>query len=287
MLDVRVRYGESIPHWKQKASQRGASRVMPRKNIIARLGVMTDYFKIIGYIVLSLVFAVVVYNVVNRIAAYINQPIAKVTVLGEFGYIDQQTLQNRIEPFVNTGFLDVNLEQLRHKLETTPWISHVEIERVWPNELKINLNGRQPIARWGAHGLLNNVGEPFLVKDVSAYKDLPLLAGPDDAHVQVMQQYQIISQLLRPMDFFIASLTLEDTGHWTVVTNTGLELVLGNNDIVDRLRRFNRAYDFSLKDKIDNIARVDLRYNNAMAVAWKDPSKEIETNKATKMLARQ
>lgn len=287
MLDIRVRYSEPMPQWKQRASQRGASRVTPRKTFATHLSAVKDYFKIVGYIVLSLTFAVVMYNVINKTAAYINQPIAKVTVLGEFGYIDQQVLQKRIEPFVSTGFLDVNLEQLRQRLETTPWISHVEIERVWPNQLKINLNGRQPIARWGAHGLLNNVGEPFLVKTVSNYKDLPLLAGPEDAHVKVMQQYQIISQLLRPMDFFIASLTLEDTGHWTVVTNTGLKLVLGNNDIVERLRRFNRAYDLSLKDKIDNIAYVDLRYNNAMAVAWKDPSREVEMNKTTKMLARQ
>lgn len=287
MLNIRVRYGESIPPWKQRINQRGASRVAPSKSVTARLGALSDYFKIIGYAVLSIILGIVIYNTVNRAAVYINQPIAKVTILGEFGYIDQQLLQKRIEPFVSAGFLDVNLEQLRHQLETTPWISHVEIERIWPNELKINLSGREPIARWGENGLLNNVGEPFLVKDVSAYKDLPLLAGPDDAHAKVMQQYQIISPLLRPMDLYISSLTLSSTGHWTVVTGSGLELVLGNSDVVDKLRRFNKAYDFSLKDKLDNIARIDLRYNNALAVAWKDPSKEIETNKATKMLARQ
>lgn len=287
MLDLRVRHGDPIPPWRQKASQRGASRVSPKKSMTAHLSALGDYFKIAAYVVLSLIFAVVAYNVVNRVSAYINQPIDKVTILGEFGYIDQQILQKRIEPYVSTGFLDINLEQLRYQLETTPWISHVEIERVWPNELKINLSGRQPIARWGDHGLLNNVGEPFAVQDVSAYKSLPLLAGPDDAHVKVMQQYQIISPLLRTMDFYITSLTLSDAGYWTVVTNTGIELVLGNNNIVEKLKRFNKAYDYELKNKVDNIARVDLRYDNALAVAWKDPSIEIETNNATKMLARQ
>jgi len=37
---------------------------------------------------------------------------------------------------------------------------------------------------------------------------------------------------------------------------------------------------------MDNIARIDLRYSNGLAVAWKDPSKEVVTN-PPKMVARQ
>lgn len=287
MLSTRIRHGEPIALWKQKANQRGASKIMPKKGLFASLRSITDYLKIAGYLLLAGVVAVLGYNATNKVVAYVNQPISKVSILGDLGYIDKQDLQKRIEPLVSTGFLNIDLEGLRHKLENTPWVSHVEVERIWPNELKIELNGRQPIARWRTDSLLNNVGEPMMVNDMTAYNALPLLAGPDYAHTQVMQQYQIISHLLRPMELAITSLTLSERGSWSLSTSSGLELVLGSGDITEKIKRFSKAYEMNLKAKMDNIARVDLRYSNGLAVAWKDPSLEINTMDATKIVARQ
>lgn len=287
MLSTRIRHGEPIALWKQKANQRGASKIMPKKGLLASLRSITDHIKIAGYLLLAGVVAVLGYNATNKVVAYVNQPISKVSILGDLGYIDKQDLQKRIEPLVSTGFLNIDLEGLRHKLENTPWVSHVEVERIWPNELKIELNGRQPIARWRTDSLLNNVGEPMIVNDMTAYNALPLLAGPDYAHTQVMQQYQIISHLLRPMELAITSLTLSERGSWSLSTSSGLELVLGSGDITEKIKRFTKAYEMNLKAKMDNIARVDLRYSNGLAVAWKDPSLEINTMDATKIVARQ
>lgn len=285
MLNTRVRHGEPLVPWRQSNSQRGAARTMPKKSFVAAVKPIVDYLKIASYVLLAIVFGIVIYNATDRVIAYVNQPISKVSILGDLGYIDQQDLKKRIEPFVATGFLSVDLEGLRHKLENTPWISHVEVERVWPNQLRVELNGRHPIARWGSDGLLNNVGEALTVKDMTAYQSLPLLAGPDYASAQVMQQYQIISQLLRPLELTITSLSLTERGSWSLVTSSGLELVLGNGDIVEKIKRFNKAYEISLKAQSDNIARVDLRYTNGLAVAWKDPSKEFDTNNAVKIVA--
>jgi cell division protein FtsQ len=37
------------------------------------------------------------------------------------------------------------------------------------------------------------------------------------------------------------------------------------------MRRFISIYDKTLKDQIANIERVDLRYPNGLAVAWRTP----------------
>lgn len=278
----------SMP-WKvePRTVQRGASRVLPKRKIIVSLKSTLDYFKLVSWLILFVIFAIAIYGLASRVMLYVNQPIAKVSIVGELGYIDQQGLQKNIEPYASTGFLNLDLEGLRNKLEATPWISHVEVERIWPNELRVHLMGKSPVARWGKDGLLNNVGEAVKVNDITAYQSLPLLAGPDYAPAQVMQQYQIVNQLLRPLDQSIASLRLSDRGSWSLTTNTGLELVLGNGDLVEKIRRFSKAYEATLKTKMDNIVRVDLRYNNGLAVAWKDPSKEIVGDNTTKMVARQ
>ena len=288
MMTANVKQTRASTAWraKQAAHQRGASRVSSKRAMANSIDSLLDYGKIALWLVLSTALTIALYQVTNRVIAYINQPIAKVTIFGDLGYVDQRSLQQRLEPLVSGGFISIDLESLRQTLENTPWISHVEVERVWPNELKIHLNGKHPIARWGDNSLLNNVGESFKTKNISVYQSLPLLDGPDYAQSQVMQQYQIISQLLRPMEYAITSLSLDERGSWALTTNTGLKLILGNDDLVEKVRRFARAYEANLKGKIANIASVDLRYSNGLAVAWKDPSKEMATN-PSKMVASQ
>ncbi|MNE64521.1 hypothetical protein D3C80_1599380 [compost metagenome] len=37
------------------------------------------------------------------------------------------------------------------------------------------------------------------------------------------------------------------------------------------MRRFIAVYDKTLKEQITNIARIDLRYANGLAVGWREP----------------
>ena len=48
--------------------------------------------------------------------------------------------------------------------------------------------------------------------------------------------------------------------------------MFGRDQLVEKMRRFMRLYDQVLKAQMDNIARIDLRYPNGLAVAWRDPA---------------
>ena len=85
-----------------------------------------------------------------------------------------------------------------------------------------------------------------------------------------MQQYQMLSQMLRPLGFSISRLELRERGSWFLTTNQGIELLLGRDQVVEKMRRFTAIYQrhWSRKAKI---ARIDLRYANGLAVAWHEP----------------
>ena len=82
-----------------------------------------------------------------------------------------------------------------------------------------------------------------------------------------MQQYQLLSQLLRPLGFSIARLEMSDRGGWALTTAQGVEIQIGRDHVVDKIRRFVSIYDKALKDQISNIARIDLRYLARCGVA--------------------
>ena len=257
----------------RKPAQRGASRLVQREPLSARLPRPNfDVLKRILWPLLLLALAVGLYELGQRLMPYADQPISKVSVRGDLTYVDQLAVQERMAPFVEASFFKVDLDGLRQDLEQMPWIASVEVRRVWPDHVSVHLEEHLPIARWGGEALLNNSGEAFSPSDLAGYEHLPQLHGPKRAQQRVMQQYQVLSQMLRPLGFSIERLELRARGSWFVTTAQGVELLLGRDQIVEKMRRFTAIYQQALAQESGKIARIDLRYANGLAVAWREPS---------------
>lgn len=259
-----LRGGKPVP--------RGASRMVAKEPISLRLPKPNfSLFKRLMWPMLLLVLGFAGYELGQRVLPYADRPIARISVEGDLSYISQQAVQQRIAPFISASFFSVDLLAMRKELELMPWIASAEVRRVWPDQVLVRLEEQLPIARWGDEALLNNQGDAFAPKELDHYQNLPQLYGPKRAQQQVMQQYQVFSQMLRPMGFSIARLELRERGSWFLTTNQGIELLLGRDHLVEKIRRFGAIYDKALKEQQTNIARIDLRYANGLAVAWREP----------------
>ena len=256
----------------RRPEQRGASRLVAKEPLSLRLP-KPDFspLKRLVWPVLLLVLGVAAYEGAQRALPYIDRPISKVSVDGELSYISQQAVQQRIAPYIQASFLQINLSGMRQELEQMPWIANAEVRRVWPDQIMIRLEEHLPVARWGDEALLNNAGHAFAPRESANYQHLPRLAGPQRAQRQVMQQYQVLSQMLRPLGFSIIALEMRERGSWYLRTAQGIDLLLGRDHIVDKMRRFAAIYEKALKAQQPNIARIDLRYPNGLAVAWREP----------------
>ena len=257
----------------RKSVQRGASRLVQREPLSARLPRPSlSALKRVLWPVMLVALAVGLYELGDHLAPYADRPITKVSVRGNLTYVDQQAVQARMAPFVEASFFKVDLDALRRDLEQMPWIAHVEARRIWPDEVMVRLDEQLPIARWGDESLLNNNGQAFAPQDLAHYEHLPQLYGPKRAQQRVMQQYQMLSQMLRPLGFSIARLELRARGSWFVTTKQGVELLLGRDQIIEKMRRFTAIYQQELAQESERIARIDLRYANGLSVAWHEPS---------------
>ncbi|MOA61078.1 Cell division protein FtsQ [compost metagenome] len=56
--------------------------------------------------------------------------------------------------------------------------------------------------------------------------------------------------------------------------------MLGRDHAVEQIRRFVTIYEKALKEQISKIARIDMRYPNGLAVAWRDPMPETTVAEA-------
>lgn len=211
------------------------------------------------------------YELTTRLLPLADRPISLISVEGDLQYIDRNAVQQVVQPYLNDSFLRIDLNGLRTDLVDMSWVANASVRRVWPDQLIIQLDEQLPVARWGNTALLNNEGRAFEPEDISRFDDLPQLNGPQRAKRRVMQNYQQFNRLLRPYGHGVAQLELRERGSWFLTTQDGIRILLGRDDVVEKMQRFLTIDQLVLSERREQIARVDLRYSNSMAVTWREP----------------
>ena len=212
-----------------------------------------------------------VYGVERLVAHLESIPVDRVVFAGDLRHVSRPVLIERVTRHLAVGYIGLDLEAIQGELEQEPWVYRAVVERVWPRELKITIVEETPIARWGRGGLLNHRGRIFVPPGgiVSAEAELPVLDGPEGGAIEIMRQYRLMSQLLADENLSLRHLQMDARGSWTAILEGGAELVLGRHEVLEKLRRFMWVYHKELASDFARVKRVDTRYVNGLAVAWR------------------
>ena len=74
----------------------------------------------------------------------------------------------------------------------------------------------------------------------------------------------------------MASLTMESRGGWKFKLNDDVEVLLGREDIMERMTRYLQIVaGRELAARMSDIKTIDTRYSNGVAVSWKDDSSSL------------
>lgn len=279
---MAIRGGNQAHSTRQaSAARRGASRIAPppapkkRQWQAPRIN-----WRLLGRFVFSLLAVAglgAAFQAWQVMQPELDRPISQVLVEGKLGEVaahNRVELQQQLEAFGEIRFFSADLAAMQQALEALPWVDQARISRIWPGQLKVEVVEQQPIARWGESQWLNSRGQVFRGITSAPAGEMPSLLGPDGSEARVMQQYWNLTRILRPLGYSIARLELRARGSWFVTTRDGLELWLGRDEILEKMRRFTAIYERELKEQIKQVARVDLRYANGLAVAWHDNDSE-------------
>ena len=196
-----------------------------------------------------------------------NGPISVVRIRGDLSAAEGEAVQRAVEPAVEKGYLAVDLEEVTRAVLALSWPRDVMVRRVWPSALEIEVRKEAVAARWGERAALSSSGEVLEVPQALG-DDLPLLDCAVADGIEAMQTYQLLKDGLRDTDLEIAALVQNDLGEWRVTFANGVELSLGERDLDARLARFTSVYRAALVSRAQEVARVDARYGNGVAVDW-------------------
>lgn len=205
----------------------------------------------------------------------------------DVGYVSvdgdmSMTQREEVYRHVNAMASLSDIRAVKQRLDSVDWIHHVDVARDWPDGLIVTVHDEEAIAYWNDDAWINDQGHVFL----SAYEDggrLPHLYGPDGREGAVMSQYQQLSQALLRTGQEIDTLVLDDRGSWTFTTRSGIDVLLGKDNTMERMQRYFRVFrQAGLLEETTAIRTVDTRYSNGVAVEWKDDTEGYEVAKAFK-----
>ena len=197
-------------------------------------------------------------------------PITKIVVSPlnkKFTNLDSKKLVEIVEKtLTDRGFFHINVRAVQTEMLRQPWVSKAIVKRSWRDKLIIQIREQRPVARWGKKELLNEKGEVFSPDFLGKAKTLVRLTGPAGTQKIMLAHYKEMSARLQVFGLGVREILLTDRRAWTLYTDDGKTLVMGREDILNRLQRFLIGYPKELASRWSEVSKVDLRYSNGLAV---------------------
>lgn len=215
-------------------------------------------------VILAVVVAVLVFG-----PTVFDPPVSQLIVEGPFQRVTEVQVQAALAPELGSGFLTVNLERLRQRVESLDWIDSAKVRRLWPDRLAITVSEHRAAARWGDKGLLNVRGEQFAENARHAFPELPKFIGPPGSEQAVVGFYLSSRGRLAEAGMLLDSLHMDARGAFTLVLAGGQEIRLGRRDFERQLATFFEIAAPALAERFEEVDYVDLRYANGFAVGWR------------------
>lgn len=221
---------------------------------------------ILSWLAALVLCAVGVFAMVRTV---LNAPAAQVHVVGTHSQLERQLLQQSLTPWVKTGYFRTDLAQLRDAALAFSWVDRVTVSRHWPNGMVVRVLPHHAVARWGSGRLLSDQGVVFSEAAPQNHRDLPLLHGAHHQSKLMMQQYQQINQWFVPLGLRLRELHLTDRMTWFMQFDNGLRVIVDQEQTQAKLQQLSVLAKTGLKPAWPQIAAIDLRYRNGLALQWK------------------
>lgn len=213
----------------------------------------------------------------------IDHPVSSIKVTGAFSYLKEAEVTQTLGDLVGAGFIATDLQDIQSRVEALPWVNDATVSRVWPGEVKLLINEQVAVSQWNNDGLLNAQGLVFNPVDISTdLRSLPKLIGSEsfsaDKKNMMLSTLTILQDGLSGYGLNVSVLELKPRNVWNMTLSNGIAVSMGEiklNELEGRqafeakLERLGKVFSTASNIDTTNIARIDARYPNGVAIKWR------------------
>jgi cell division protein FtsQ len=177
-----------------------------------------------------------------------------------------------------TSLLFLDVDQIRQRLKSNPWITDATVLKLYPGELQIGVKEREAFALWQKDGRLSVIAddgtvlEPYVAPGLIR---LPLVVGRG-AQVRAKEFLALLDRYPTMRDFVHASVLVGER-RWNLRLKNGIDVRLPESDIASALERLvalDREKNLITRD----IVAIDLRLADRVTVRLSDGAAQARTD---------
>ena len=185
---------------------------------------------------------------------------------------------------VNTFSLDLDL--IGRKIEENPWVREARVQRIFPRQINVTIEERQPVAiiNLGYLYYLDAKGEVFKVLDAEDKLDYPIITGFNYQKIQQRDQRSaadlkhivvLLTDLRNRQQFSldqVSEIHREPGGGFALFTlEGGVKVRLGRDRFTEKLDRLERIY-VQLQPRLPILDYIDLNVDEKVIVRIERPA---------------
>lgn len=191
------------------------------------------------------------------------------TTDGAFHRAKQQDIFQALLLTLSGSFFSIDLQKAEQIAKQQDWVQDVQIKRVLPNKVWVQITEYSPKARWIRNGSpAGLVNEEGMIFQAAIEDQLPELDGEAKHLKEMLIHYQRFQSRLTSLHLNIKRLQYTPRGAWTIMLDNGVEVRLGSQDVHSRLANFVNLWASDLQPQAHNVDYVDMRYDHGAAVGW-------------------
>ncbi len=213
--------------------------------------------------------------VLLALVAYLSldRPVTRVLVSGPLDGAEQAQIREAVLANLNGGLLSLDLRELEAGVMALDWPRAVAIRRIWPDGLRLEVEKPAVVAGWQDAYLAS---DGRIVQLPGERHDLPRFECRHAEPRRAMEIYQRLSEAAARDGLTLERLTENELGEWGILLRAAggagrVAVTLGAESMQARFERFLVVYRHHLAGRDAEIARVDARYDNGVAVSWRAP----------------
>lgn len=205
--------------------------------------------------------------------------IDQLKISGRFRHLEPVQIERIVQQQKLGNFFAVDLASIKHQVESLTWVEHADVRREWPNTLLISVSEHQPIMPWVDNSVegenkkenhwLTSKGVVINFPEAIAVQNNVQLSGNQRDSQLILKQTYRWKKMVAGHGLRLVKVGLSDSHAWQLrlsYLNNEFDLLLGRDDVEQRLLRFMFLFDSEFKYADQQLTRVDARYPNGLAI---------------------
>ncbi len=206
--------------------------------------------------------------------------IEQLKITGQFRYLKPSDVEAVVVDSASGNFFSLDLDQIKAKAQSLAWVESVDVRREWPETLVLAVQEHRPAMRWGKGKWVTTAGQVIELPESIDAKNVITLNGRESQAKRILMKATHWKAKLQAHGLELRGVSLSDSDAWTLelfdqAQNAQFDLLLGHQDVSERLARFQMLFDKKFRFAERPLKRVDARYPDGLAVAH---AKAVSTN---------